>query len=151
MNNVATCTGCQWVVEDDKRRAKFAARRDCPLHGDLAPPIALRENVPADADWHDAGDMSTSDGLGAATEPLNRLETLRAEIGYSEEEEGSVDALIDYKNALEELAAADGQLLAEIAAGVPTDVTWRSAAEFMERVAALLDAAGIARPARYTE
>jgi hypothetical protein len=42
-------------------------------------------------------------------------------------------------------------VLTAIAAGVPRDEEWRSAADFMDRTAWLLDAARFPRPRRYTE
>lgn len=81
----------------------------------------------------------------------DRLAALKAEHGYSEVEESGVDALIDYKNAVEDRLVEVLDLLDYVAAEVPTQDEWRSAADFMETTATRLDHLGIERPEHYAE
>lgn len=103
-------------------------------------------------------EMRDADGLGG--EPVERpgqaaCRELAEEIGYSDgsddDETGGVDALIDYKNALEDRYCEAVDALHALAAGVPMLDEWRSAADFMEYAAATLDRVPIARPDHYPE
>lgn len=93
------------------------------------------------------------------------LAEIRSETGYDPEANYSDEELIDYKNTLEErlcslldtlegepLSGVDAnRALAEIAAGVPLCDEWRSAADFMESVAAVLTERGYPRPRVYAD
>ena len=97
-------------------------------------------------------EMQTSDGLGADPDPLAQL---AADVGYSDDtddpNQGSMEALIDYKNALEDRCRQLEGLLAAIAGKLPTDDEWRPAADFTEAVASMLDAHAIERPEHYSD
>lgn len=95
--------------------------------------------------------MNTSDGLGA--DPGDPIAQIAADCGYSatDDETGSIETLIDYKNALEDRLRGALNTLASIAAGVPVEDEWDSAADFMEAVAVELDRGEFKRPEHYTE
>lgn len=65
-----------------------------------------------------------------------------------------VDALIDYKNALEEEVARllpEAEAARRIATGVPRKPDWRSGASFLEGVASILDQHDVSRPDYYAD
>ena len=82
------------------------------------------------------------------TDPLAEL---RAACDYDPEGEASMDALIAYKNALEELAVRQGAALSQIAADVPREDEWHSAVDFMGDAAETLDVYDIERPEHYQD
>lgn len=105
-----------------------------------------------------AGPLSDEQMRREALEALAELDPCTAiaeSIPYSDgadgDDEGGVDALIDYKNALEDALRRATDTLREIASGVPKDDEWRSAADFMEATAATLDRGGVERPERYED
>ena len=79
-----------------------------------------------------------------------RLALLRDRCGYSPDgDDEGIDALLAYKDALEDEIRAQGLTLASIASGVPTGDSWRSASSYMEFVAEVLDDAEVGRPVHY--
>lgn len=57
----------------------------------------------------------------------------------------------DAHQRLTQPRSKEQEALAVIAAEVPTEDTWRSAADFMEHVAATLERYGVVRPERYED
>lgn len=95
-------------------------------------------------------------------DPLTELQRACGYIdGAEDDETGGIDALIAYKDALEdrvrflegsEAAKSEAARAAErIAAQVPREDEWDSAADFMEHAAETLDIYGVARPAHYSK
>ncbi|HEX7246456.1 MAG TPA: hypothetical protein VF245_12925 [Solirubrobacterales bacterium] len=122
---------------------------------DLAEPSRLSERLDPGGSLP-AGECPACGALAYAETYGQRTirETAEA-IGYSDgnddDETGGVDALIDYKNAVEERLTLALDTLASIATGVPREDEWRSAADFMEATARTLDLADVPRPEHYPE
>lgn len=85
------------------------------------------------------------------TYATDRLDALARDCEYDPEGLGDepVDNLIGYKDEVENLAHSALSALVQIARGVPRKDEWRSAAAFMESVAATLDRFSIPRPDHY--
>ena len=82
--------------------------------------------------------------------PADPLDVLAEEIGYSDEsdddETGGVDALIDYKNALEERCRSLESTLGEIGHCLPKSESWDGGPGRLEDIAAILDRGLVERP-----
>lgn len=83
----------------------------------------------------------------AAADPLAEL---AKEIGYSDgaddDETGGVDALIDYKNALEERCHRLEATLGEVGHCLPKSESWDGGPGRLEDIAGILDRGLVPRP-----
>lgn len=91
-------------------------------------------------------EMNGGDGLGGA----DPLADLAKEIGYSDgaddDESGGVDALIDYKNALEERCHHLEATLGEVGHVLPRSESWDGGPGRLEDIAGILDRGLVPRP-----
>lgn len=109
---------------------------------------AARKVAPMNAETEMAG----ADGLGGG-EP-DPLDKLAAEIGYGgdvpeDDDPGCLDALIDYKNALEDRCRSLEECLGEVGKALPTEDDWDGGPGRLEYIAASVDRCGLVpRPER---
>lgn len=95
-------------------------------------------------------EMAGADGLGAESVP-DALDDLAKEIGYSDgaddDEAGGVDALIDYKNALEDRCRSLEGTLRGVGFCLPREDDWDGGPGRLEDIAEILDRGLVERPA----
>lgn len=80
----------------------------------------------------------------SAADPLAEL---RKEIGYSDgaddDETGGIDALVDYKNALEDRCGQLERALGEVGHVLPRSESWDGGPGRLEDIAAIIDRCGL--------
>lgn len=140
---VAVCAACGGDVVVPKAAGvppRVEHEDDCPREGWTA----------QDASRYDDGTQATRYNYQPPAVVVDALAELRKEIGYSDgaddDETGGVDALIDYKNALEDRCGQLEKTLGMIGHVLPRNESWDGGPGRLEDIAEMLDAGLVERP-----